>query len=438
MIDVTHDPARRSWVASADGHADFPIQNLPLGLFDREGEARPGVAIGDQILDLKAAAEHGLYTGLAAEAVARGGGEGRLNGLLSLGAPARLALRAQTSALLDVGAAETAGLRRAVEACLVAADGVAMLTPTRIGDYTDFYAGLNHARNVGRLFRPDNPLPVNYRAVPIGYHGRANTVRVSGTPVRRPSGQIRPDPEGAPIYAPTRALDFELELAIWLAGGDGSAEPVPMADAGAQIAGFGLLNDWSARDVQAWEYVPLGPFLAKNFHTTVSPWIVTPEALAPFRAAQPPRAPEDPKPLDYLHDALDQARGALAVELRVELSTERMRAAGMAPVLLSRGSTLDLYWTPAQMVAHHTSGGCPLAAGDLFGSGTISGPTPESLGSLIELTAGGRQPVRLPTGEQRTYLLAGDEVVFGAHARRDGFVGIGFGACVGRVVDPPG
>ena len=301
--------------------------------------------------------------------------------------------------------------------------------PATVGDYTDFYAGIHHATNVGRLFRPDNPLLPNYKWVPIGYHGRASTVQPSGVPVRRPNGQRKRPDEEAPNFGPCRNLDYELELGVWIGPGNAPGEPIPIAAAADHVAGFCLLNDWSARDVQAWEYQPLGPFLAKSFATTVSPWIVTPEALEPFRTAQPPRPEGDPAPLPYLLDDADQRAGALEIELEVLLLTERMRAAGSSPHRLSLGSTRHLYWTVAQLVAHHASNGCSLRPGDLLGSGTISAPVPDGYGSLLEITRGGREPVALPNGETRRFLEDGDEVILRARARRDGFAPIGFGEC---------
>jgi fumarylacetoacetase len=425
--DQTHDPGLRSWVASARGHRDFPIQNLPLGVFSPPGGGAPraGVAIGDSILDLAAAA--GLFGGEAARA-AEAGREGRLNALFALGAGPRRALRAQLSALLAEGSAGRARL----EPCLHEAAGCTLHLPARIGDYTDFYVGIHHATNVGRVFRPDNPLLPNYKHVPIGYHGRASSVVPSGTPVRRPNGQ-RPRPEG-PSFGPCERLDYELELGVWVGPGNALGRPIPIAEAAGHVAGFCLLNDWSARDLQAWEYQPLGPFLAKNFGTTISPWVVTPEALAPFRIAQPPRPEGDPQPLPYLLDAADQAEGALALELEVLLLTPGLRERGLPPHRLSRSDARHMYWTVAQMVAHHSCGGCNLQPGDLLGTGTISAPGAEGLGSLLEATQGGKVPVRLASGEERRFLQDGDEVILRAHARREGCATIGFGECRGTIL----
>jgi fumarylacetoacetase len=301
-----------------------------------------------------------------------------------------------------------------------------------VGDYTDFYAGIHHATAVGKLFRPENPLLPNYRHVPIGYHGRASSVVLTGTPVKRPQGQL---PGGdRPRFGPTERLDLELELGVWIGPGNSMGSPIPLARAHEHVAGFCLLNDWSARDVQAWEYQPLGPFLAKNFQTTVSPWIITPEALAPFRSAAFARGADEPTPLPYLSDACDAAHGGLALELGVWLQTRAMRAAGLPEVRLSAGTAGALYWTVQQMVAHHTVGGCPLMAGDLFGTGTVSGDTAGSEGSLLEMTHGGKQPISLPGGETRTFLQDGDRLRISARAVRDGYAAIGFGDCSGEII----
>jgi len=432
-LDHTHLAARRSHVASANGHRDFPIQNLPLGIFShRSGTPRPGVAIGDMILDLDAVLDARLICSEAAEAVEAVTG-GALNGLLALGTRHRRALRAQVFALLEEGSEFAAQATR----CLHHAPYCAVLLPVRIGDYTDFYAGIQHATNVGALFRPDNPLLPNYKHVPIGYHGRASSVVPSGHDVRRPNGQRKSAADPLPSFGPSRNLDYELELGIWIGSGNALGEPVPIGEAAEHVAGYCLLNDWSARDIQGWEYQPLGPFLAKNFCSTVSPWIVTPEALAPFRAAQRPRPEGDPRPMDYLWNERDQAGGALDLELEVFLVTPGLREKGLPPHRLSLGHAAALYWTPAQLVAHHTSGGCNLQPGDLLGTGTISTESEGGWGSLLEITRGGKQPVELASGETRRFLEDGDEVVMTARARRDGFAGIGFGECRGVVSPAP-
>jgi fumarylacetoacetase len=433
MLDATHDPARRSFVASANGHPDFPIQNLPLGVFSPAGGTRrAGVAIGEGILDLEAVLAAGLLDGAAEEAAAAATG-GALNDLLALGAGPRVALRARLSDLLAEGSAE----RSRVEGMLHEATACTTHLPARIGDYTDFYAGIQHATNVGALFRPDNPLLPNYKYVPIGYHGRASTIVPTGTPVRRPNGQRKPATETEPSFGPSRNLDYELELGIWIGPGNAMGEPIPIGAAARHIAGFCLLNDWSARDIQGWEYQPLGPFLAKNFATTISPWIITPEAMAPFRPAQPKRPEGDPKPMAYLWDEADQAAGALALELSVFLLTPGLREKGLKPHRLSRGPATGLYWTPAQLVAHHASGGCNLQPGDLLGTGTISSAEEGTFGSLLEITRGGKQPVTLESGEVRRFLEDGDELILQARAVRDGYAAIGFGECRGVITPAP-
>jgi fumarylacetoacetase len=430
-LDRTHDAARRSWVASANGHADFPIQNLPLGIFAPPGGApRAGVAIGEIILDLPALRATGLLQGDAALAAEAAGGA-TLNALFALGAGPRRTLRAALSDLLAEGSASSAKL----EPCLHRAADCTLHLPAAIGDYTDFYVGIHHATSVGKLMRPDNPLLPNYKHVPIGYHGRASSILPSGAPVRRPNGQL-PSSQG-PSYGPCGKLDYELELGIWIGPGNAQGEPIPIARAAAHIAGFCLLNDWSARDIQGWEYQPLGPFLAKSFASTISPWVITPEALAPFRTAQPARPPGDPAPLPYLLDATDQREGALALELEVLIDTPGLRAKGMPPQLLARSDARHLYWTVAQMVAHHSCGGCNLRPGDLFGSGTVSGPDRDSCGSLLEMSLGGKEPVLLASGEERRFLVDGDEVILRARASRDGFATIGFGDCRGTILPAP-
>ena len=435
MIDETHDPERRSWIASANGHPEFPIQNLPFGVFTPPtGEtARGGVAIGDAILDLSVALAAGLFTGAAREAAAAATGP-TLNPLLALGAGPRRALRRRLSALLDAAGTERGGIEPLAKRLLYPAAGCTVQLPAVIGDYTDFFAGIQHATNTGTLFRPDNPLLPNYKYIPVAYHGRASSIRASGAPVRRPSGQRKPPDQPAPDFGPCRNLDYELELGLWIGPGNALGEPIAIARADAHVAGFCLLNDWSARDIQAWEYQPLGPFLAKSFHTSVSPWIVTAEALAPFRAPARARPAGDPAPLPYLSDPSDQAGGGLAIRFSASLLTERMRVAVAPPHPLSQVDAGALYWTVAQMVTHHTSNGCNLRPGDLFGSGTLSGADPGSFGSLMELTAGGRKPLLLPNGETRRFLEDGDEVILAAHCAAPGRASIGFGTCRGQVL----
>ncbi len=432
-LDATHAPERRSWVASANGHADFPIQNLPFGIFAPRGaEPRGGVAIGDQILDLAAALKAGLFGGDAAEAAEAASGSS-LNPLMALGGRARRALRLRLSELLDEASPEKSRLT----GMLHDAASCAMQNPAAVGDFTDFFAGINHATNAGKLLRPDNPLLPNYKHVPVGYHGRSSSIVPSGTPVRRPNGQRKPAAETVPSFGPSRNLDYELELGIWVGPGNALGEPIPIRSASDHVAGFCLLNDWSARDIQGWEYQPLGPFIAKNFATTISPWVITPEALAPFRIRPPARPDGDPAPLPYLRDAADAERGGFDIALEVLLETASMREKGLAPQRLALSNARHLYWTVAQLVAHHTCGGCNLRPGDLLGSGTISAPGTDGFGSLLEITGGGRTKLELASGETRRFLEDGDAVIMTAHARRDGFVSIGFGECRGTLGPAP-
>jgi fumarylacetoacetase len=430
-IDETHDPGLRSWVDSANGQHDFPIQNLPFGIFDA-GDAwrRGGIAIGDEILDLAALARSGVLSGEALQA-AQTASESTLNALMALGRTPARALRRAVSALL---AGRTDGAtRERVAGLLHPAANCRMHLPAQIGDYTDFYAGIHHASNVGALFRPDAPLLPNYKYVPIAYHGRASSIRLSGAEVHRPRGQLKPPGAHTPSLVPSRQVDYELELAAWIGAGNELGEPIALADAPSHLFGVGLLNDWSARDIQAWEYQPLGPFLAKNFLTSVAPWIITADALVPFRTAQRPRPEGDPAPLPYLSDPGDQRRGALGIELEVALQTQAMRAKHMAPHRLARISATALYWSIGQMIAHHTVGGCNLRPGDLLGTGTISDAA-GAVGSLLELSSGGQTSIALPDGTTRTFLEDGDEVSMTAHARAEGYVSIGFGECRGRIL----
>ena len=435
-MDHTHDPSLTSWVESAQGHANFPIQNLPFGVFRRRGSnerGRVGVAIGDMILDIPACHAEGRFTGQAATAAAASAGPA-LNPLMALGTGPRAELRRQVSELLSADSParrDDAGLG---ERLLVPQRDVELLLPAAVGDYTDFYASVHHATNVGSMFRPDNPLLPNYKWVPIGYHGRASSLAPSGTPVRRPSGQCRAPDAATPSFGPSRSLDYEMELGLFVSSGNALGEPVPIARAEEKIFGFCLVNDWSARDIQAWEYQPLGPFLAKNFATSISPWVVTLEALEPFRTPAASRPPGDPAPLPYLDSRKNAEAGGVAVTVEVHLASARMRERGMPPLRLSRGSATDLYWTPAQLVAHHTSNGCDLRPGDLLASGTISGQTKESRGCLLELTWRGAEPLALPTGETRKFLEDGDEVIMRGYCEREGAVRIGFGECRGMVL----
>jgi fumarylacetoacetase len=410
--DETHDPQLRSWVESAaEPGCDFPIQNLPFGIFKRKDhleKPRGGVAIGDQILDLAAL---GIRTGPT------------LNGIAGMGRAAWKKLRRQISRGLSQKKNQKRWSRY-----LLPMKQAQLFLPVDVRDYTDFFTGIHHATNMGRMLRPDNPLLPNYRWVPIGYHGRGSSILVSGTDVVRPRGQIKPS-DADPIYAPTRRLDYEAELGFVVGPGNRLGKCVPIGKALDHVFGVVLLNDWSARDIQAWEYQPLGPFLAKSFATTISPWIVTLEALAPFRCAAFARASGDPKPLSYLWDDEDQHDGGFDIQLEMHLKTRNMRS----PVCLSRASFRDSYWTVAQLVAHHTSNGCNLRPGDLLGSGTISGATLDSYGSMMELTQGGKHPVELPGGERRAFLEDGDEVVQKGYCENGTHVRIGFGEAAGEI-----
>ena len=434
-LNETHDPKRQSWITSANGHTDFPIQNLPVGIFSPPGsvEKRGGIAIGDMIFDLAAAAEAGLFAGAARHA-AEAASSGSLNELFALGEVPRQALRTRASELLDVKGPDSKRVEGVGDRILHRAADCVLYLPARVGDYTDFYVGIHHATNVGKLFRPDNPLLPNYKHVPIGYHGRSSSIVPSGTPVRHPSGQLKDPQSPTPTFGPSRRLDYELELGVWIGPGNALGEPIPINEANQHVAGFCLLNDWSARDIQGWEYQPLGPFLSKNFGTTISPWVITPEALAPFRKPQDPRPEDDPRPLPYLWDDQDQSDGALDLDLEVLLITPGLREKGLPPHRVALSSTRHMYWTVAQLVAHHTSNGCNLQPGDLFGSGTISATEATGFGSLLETTRGGEGPIRLESGEERRFLEDGDEIILRAHTPRVGeFAQIGFGECRGRI-----
>jgi fumarylacetoacetase len=435
-LDRTHDPAVASWVPSAnDPSTDFPVQNLPLGVFrprGTSGVARIGVAIGDEILDLTACASDGLLLSLDDDLVARLG-DSTLNRVMERGRAAAGALRFTISDLLRDDGHEPAR-RAAVERCLLSMREAELLLPAAIGDYSDFYASIEHATNVGSMFRPENPLLPNYKWVPIGYHGRASSIVPSGTDVVRPVGQTRDGDAPAPTFGPSRRLDYELEVGAFIGPGSSMAERISIGDASAHVFGMCLLNDWSARDIQTWEYQPLGPFLAKSFATSISPWVVTLEALAPFRVPPRARPSGDPEPLAYLSDRADGATGAFDITLEVRLSTSAMRDAGIDAVLLSRGTFADMYWTVAQLVAHHSSNGCNLRPGDLLGSGTVSGAAKETRGCLLERAWRGTEPVSLPGGEIRSFLQDGDEVILRGFCERPGARRIGFGECRGRIL----
>ena len=415
-IDATHDAGLHSWVASANApDADFPIQNLPFGRFQRSSDAgwAIGVAIGDQVLDLRAAS-------LIAHA--------DMQRLMDQPRAALAALRRQISEGLRQGSAAQA----AFAAALVPQADVQMGLPCEIGDYTDFYTSIHHATTVGKQFRPDNPLLPNYKWVPIGYHGRASSIGVSGQVFPRPLGQTKSADADMPSFGPCRRLDYELELGIFIGRPNALGSRIALDAAEEHVFGLALFNDWSARDIQAWEYQPLGPFLSKNFASTLSPWIVTLDALAPFREAWR-RPAVDPAPMAYLDGAANRAAGHFGITLEVWLQTAAMREAGTPEVRLTTGSYADAYWTVAQLVAHHTVNGCNLRTGDLLGTGTLSGPAPEQGGSLLELSQGGKRPIDLGNGETRTWLEDGDTVVLKAYCARPGFRRIGFGECRGTV-----
>ncbi|MGA2978536.1 MAG: fumarylacetoacetase [Terriglobales bacterium] len=435
VLDETHDFEVQSWVESANiASADFPIQNLPFGVFRRRdafAEARLGVAIGDRILDLDGMQSGGLLADENVRLAANACASDSLNPLMALGVGPRRALRRRLHTILREGA--PASDRQAASRHLVAQADVEMLLPVVVGDYTDFYASIFHATNVGKLFRPDNPLLPNYKYIPIGYHGRASSLVLTGTPVRRPSGQTR-DGDDDPKFGPTKALDYELEVGFLVSAGNSLGEAIPIAEAEEHIFGICLVNDWSARDIQAWEYQPLGPFLGKSFATSLSPWVVTMEALAPFRTAAFARAEGDPAPLPYLFGESDQEQGGLDLWLEVSFLSVRMREAGIAPVVLGRSNFRDMYWTMAQMLTHHASNGCNLRAGDLLASGTVSGANKNARGCLLELTSRGKDPVTLPTGEQRKFLEDRDEVILRGFCERDGFRRIGLGSCRGAIL----
>ncbi|MES3015174.1 MAG: fumarylacetoacetase [Pseudomonadota bacterium] len=432
LLNATHDPKLQSWVSSANtAETDFPIQNLPFGRFRRINTTEPwriGVAIGDHILDLKLAAEAGQWSA-DAQVMLASLALGDLNVFMARSAASRIALRAELSAALSEGSAQQEALDRA----LLPQSDAQMTLPCAIGDYTDFYTGIHHATAVGKLFRPDNPLLPNYQWVPIGYHGRASSIGVSGQRFKRPMGQTKGEAP-TPVFGPSQRIDYELELGLFVGPGNALGDSISIEAAENHLFGVCLLNDWSARDLQAWEYQPLGPFLAKNFATTISPWVVTMEALAPYRTAFT-RPAGDPQPLPYLDSPFNRDHGALAMTLEVWLQTAAMLAAGEPAVKLSHSGVAEAaYWTFAQLVTHHSVNGCNLQPGDLLGSGTLSGPTPDQSGSLLELNAGGKQKITLPNGEQRTFLQDGDTVTLRGYCARAGAARIGLGEVSGTVV----
>lgn len=432
QINETHARDLWSWVESAnDIFGDFPIQNLPFGVC-REPSGEEGhvvVAIGNQVIDIAKALSAGLFDGSAAEA-AQACRSSSLNELMALGPVHQSALRLQLSRLLRTGSQHIA----AVKHCLLPMADARMLLPVQIGDFTDFFTSIHHATNSGRMARPDNPLMPNFKHIPVAYHSRASSVVVSGTPCPRPAGQTKPAGASSPVFGPTRSLDFECEIGFYVGKGTQLGESITLAKTPEHIFGLSLLNDWSARDMQAWESQPLGPFLAKSFMTTISPWVITLEALAPFRVAAVTRGDDAPELLPYLNEQSDRARGALTLNLEISLQSQAMKKQGAAPYVISRPKFQDQYWTLFQMLAHQTSNGCNMLPGDLLGSGTVSGPREGELGCLKEMTTDGKTAITLPNGETRTYLEAGDEVVFRGRCERDGYASIGFGHCTGKVM----
>jgi len=435
-LDETHDPTLTSWVEGASApDTNFPLTNLPFGVFRHDFEERPrvGIAIGDRVLDCLAAAQAGLFGGLD-PAVRNALASWTLNPLMALGRDDARAVRLVVHRLLRADTTEGNHAQRIAGDILASVESIGMLVPAEIGDYTDFYASVFHATNVGSMFRPDHPLLPNYKWMPIGYHGRASSIVASGTPVRRPHGQTVSNPAGPPAVTASTRMDYELEIGAYIARGNRMGEALPLSQAEDHLFGLCLLNDWSARDLQQWEYQPLGPFLAKNFAITVSPWVVTLDALEPFRTPAFARPIGDPAPLPYLDHAEDRARGGFGISLEVWLRTAAMREAGRPAERLSRGSFGSMYWTLAQMLTHHASNGCNLRPGDLIASGTVSGPERDARGCLLELAWRGEEPVTLSTGETRAFLHDGDEVMLRGLCVRDGFRRIGFGECRGELL----
>ena len=439
-MNETHDPSRTSWIASANvEQADFPIQNLPFGVFSRKGESdrRVGVAIGDQIVDITECDKANLWTGEAKE-VARLFAQPTINALVQASGTALSTFRSRLSELLTGNPGGQGSINPLPDRALVPMAEAELYLPAQIGDYTDFYASIYHATNVGKLFRPDNPLLPNYKYVPIGYHGRTSSIVLTGSNVVRPKGQLLPAGQAVPNFGPSQMLDYEAEIGFIVGKPNSLGEPLRIEDAEGHIFGVCIVNDWSARDIQSWEYQPLGPFLSKNFATTLSPWVVTWEALEPFRVPAFYRPPGDPQPLQYLSSDRDREQGGIEITVEVYLRTMMMREGRMRATRLSSASLADMYWTPAQMLTHHTSGGCNVRAGDLFASGTVSGPDAGSQGCLLEITRRGAESLLLPTGEERKFLLDGDEITVRAFCEREGAVRIGLGECSGLIVASPG
>jgi fumarylacetoacetase len=436
-MNETHNPATESWVQSANvASADFPIQNLPFGICRPKGTSEPGnvcIAIGDAVLNVDRVSGVVPFEGYELEAVKACKGNS-LNHLMSLDPDKWSSLRRRLFALLRSDGPDSAENQRTIEPLLLPATQVEMLLPASIGDYTDFYASLNHATNVGTMLRPENPLFPNYKHLPVAYHGRSSSIVVSGTAIRRPSGQTRDESAPSPVFGPSRQMDYELEMGFFVGRGNTLGETIDVEDAESHIFGLCLLNDWSARDIQKWEYQPLGPFLAKNFATSISPWVVTLEALEPFRVPATARPTTDPAILPHLNGATNRKRGAMDITLEVSLRSKLMRETRLDSTVLTRSNLKHLYWTLAQMLAHHSSNGCNLRPGDLMGTGTVSGPTKDSRGCLLELTWRGSEPIQLPSGEQRKFLQDNDEVTIRGWCEHPGYKRVGFGECRGMVV----
>ena len=435
-MNETHDPSLTSWIESANSpDTDFPIQNLPFGVFSRRGETerRVGVAIGDKIVDIGESLSANLWTGEARD-VARWCDRPTLNELMAAPKDSLSRFRARLSELLVGTPGDEGAINPLPPGALIQMSDARMHPPAEIGDYTDFYASIYHATNVGKLFRPDSPLLPNYKYVPIGYHGRASSIVLSGSEVRRPSGQTLPAGSATPEFGPSQMLDYEAEIGFFVGKGNERGDPVGIEDAEDHLFGVCLVNDWSARDIQSWEYQPLGPFLSKNFATSISPWVVTWEALEPYRVPAFFRPPGDPPPLPYLASDKDKNEGGIDLVIEVYIRSMMMREGHMRPSRLSAASLAEMYWTPAQMLTHHTSNGCNLRPGDLLASGTVSGPERESQGCLLELTRRGAEPIALPTGEERKFLHDGDEIILRGYLRREGAARIGLGECSGLIV----
>ncbi|WP_263354678.1 fumarylacetoacetase [Acidicapsa acidisoli] len=429
-MEVSRESRIECWIKSAnETGCDFPIENLPYGTVRHRERTFLAIAIGDRILNLQACACDGLFSSLS-EPILRACGAELLNPLMSLGRESWSALRSRVTELLDANRSDEE-MRDRVARCLIPMQDAEMILPAQIGDYTDFYASIHHATRVGKLFRPDNPLLPNYKYVPIGYHGRASSIVTSGTEIQRPSGQIK-NADAEPLYAASQALDYELEIGAFIGVGNRLGQPIAIAQAEEHVFGLCLVNDWSARDLQSWEYQPLGPFLAKSFATTISPWIVPMEALAPYRVPAVTRASSDPTPLPYLSSSIAEKDG-IELTLEVLLQSRRMREAKLAPALVSQGNLRDLYWTIRQLVTHHASNGCNLRPGDLLATGTVSGLHEGSEGCLLEMKHRS-EPLHLPNGEKRRFLEDGDRVILRAYASKNGLPKIGFGDCMGTIV----